>query len=93
METSKTSYLIGKSNQLKICRVDVNALKKGDKPTLLILVIYKEMLLFGRTCASGSAPRIAQSGPHDGVRAQNVFHLPWIIHKAGRKEASFSDYS
>jgi hypothetical protein len=33
---------------------------EGNEPRPSILAIYKEMILFGRTCASGLEPRIAQ---------------------------------
>lgn len=41
---------------------------KGNKPTPSVLAIYKEMILFGRTCTSGLGPRIAQYRPYHGAK-------------------------
>lgn len=78
---------MGQSNQPMIFRVDV---KKGDKPNPLILTFYKEMILFKRTCASGSGLRISQSEPHTGARAHTIFHPTGITWETGGKESPIS---
>lgn len=63
---------------------------KGNKPAPSVLAIYKEMILFGRTCTSGLGPRIAQYRLYHGARTQKVFHLAQVTGKVGKKMAHYS---
>lgn len=58
---------------------------KGNKRNPLVLAIYKEMILFGRTCTSGLGLRIAQYRLYHGARTQKVFYLAQVTGKVGKK--------